>query len=36
MPNWCDTTYKCVGNPKEVRALHKVFYCFHEFKVIDD
>ena len=24
MPNWCDTTYKCVGDPKEVRALHKV------------
>ena len=24
MPNWCLTEYKCVGNPKEVRALHKV------------
>lgn len=24
MSNWCDTTYKCVGDPKEVRALHKV------------
>jgi predicted RNase H-like HicB family nuclease len=24
MPNWCDTTYKCVGDTKEVRALHKV------------
>ena len=24
MPNWCDATYKCVGDPKEVRALHKV------------
>ena len=24
MPNWCDTTYKCVGDPKEVRALHKI------------
>ena len=23
MPNWCDTTYKCVGDPKEVRLLHK-------------
>ena len=23
MPNWCETTYKCVGNPKEVRLLHK-------------
>lgn len=24
MPNWCDTSYKCVGDLKEVRALHKV------------
>ena len=24
MPNWCDTTYKCVGDLKEVRALHKI------------
>lgn len=24
MPNWCITEYKCVGDPKEVRALHKV------------
>lgn len=24
MPNWCDTTYKCVGDPKEVRVLHKI------------
>ena len=24
MPNWCDTTYKCVGDPKEVRALHTI------------
>lgn len=24
MPNWCDTIYKCVGDPKEVRELHKV------------
>lgn len=24
MPNWCDTTYKCVGNPKEVRKLYDV------------
>ena len=23
MPNWCDTTYKCVGDPKEVRSLYK-------------
>jgi hypothetical protein len=24
MPNWCDTTYKCVGDKKEVRSLYKV------------
>ena len=24
MPNWCITEYKCVGDPKEVRALHKL------------
>ena len=24
MPNWCDTTYKCVGDPKEVRSLYKI------------
>lgn len=24
MPNWCDCVYKCVGDPKEVRSLHKV------------
>lgn len=24
MSNWCDTTYKCVGDPKEVRTLHKI------------
>ena len=24
MPNWCITEYKCVGDPKEVRALYKV------------
>lgn len=23
-PNWCDVEYKCVGDPKEVRSLHKV------------
>lgn len=23
MPNWCDTTYKCVGDLKEVRSLYK-------------
>ena len=24
MPNWCLTEYKCVGDPKEVREIHKV------------
>lgn len=24
MPNWCDTTYKCVGDKKELRALKRV------------
>lgn len=24
MPNWCDTTYKCVGDLKEVKALHRI------------
>ena len=24
MPNWCDTSYKCVGVPKEVRKLNSV------------
>lgn len=24
MPNWCDTTYKCVGDLKEVKSLHKI------------
>ena len=24
MPNWADVEYKCVGDPKEVRSLHKV------------
>ena len=24
MPNWCDTSYKCVGDLKEVKSLHKV------------
>ena len=24
MPNWCDTSYKCVGDPKEVRKLNSV------------
>lgn len=22
MPNWCNTTYRCIGNPKEIRQLH--------------
>lgn len=24
MPNWCDTTYRCVGDKKEIQALKKV------------
>lgn len=24
MPNWCDTTYKCVGDLKEIKSLHKI------------
>ena len=24
MPNWCYTTYKCVGTPKDIRQLHGV------------
>ena len=24
MPNWCDCTYKCVGDLKEVKAIYKV------------
>ena len=24
MPNWCDCTYKCVGDLKEVKSLYKV------------
>lgn len=24
MPNWCDCTYKCVGEPKEVKSLYRV------------
>lgn len=23
MPNWCDTTYKCVGEQKDIQSLHK-------------
>jgi len=23
MPNWCNCTYKCVGELKEVKSLHK-------------
>ena len=32
MPNWCDTTYKCVGDPKGVRALHKILKCIDRRK----
>lgn len=24
MPNWCETTYKCVGDLKEVKSLHRI------------
>ena len=24
MPNWCETTYKCVGDKKEIKSLHKI------------
>ena len=24
MPNWCYTTYKCVGDLKEIKSLHKI------------
>ena len=24
MPNWCSTTYKCVGDLKEARSLHNI------------
>ncbi len=24
MPNWCDCTYKCVGDLKEVKSLYKI------------
>lgn len=23
MPNWCDTTYKCVGEKEDIQSLHK-------------
>lgn len=32
MPNWCDTCYKCVGDPKEVRSLHKVLKYMNKRK----
>ena len=27
MPNWCDTTYKCVGDLKEVKSLYRMLKC---------
>lgn len=24
MPNWCDCTYKCIGDLKEVKSLYKI------------
>ena len=32
MPNWCDTCYKCVGDLKEVRSLHKVLKYMNKRK----
>lgn len=32
MPNWCDTTYKCVGDLKEVRELHEILERMSERK----
>lgn len=30
MPNWCYTTYKCVGDPKDIRQLHNTLKSEHE------
>lgn len=24
MPNWCETTYKCVGEEEEIKSLHEI------------
>jgi hypothetical protein len=32
MPNWCDTIYKCVGNPKEVRSLYNIILANNKRK----
>ncbi len=32
MPNWCTTTYKCVGDLKEVKSLYKVLKYIDECK----
>ena len=32
MPNWGDTCYKCVGDAKEVRSLHKVLKYINKRK----
>lgn len=24
MPNWCETTYKCVGDEEEIKSLHEI------------
>ena len=24
MPNWCSTTYKCVGDEEEIKSLHEI------------
>ena len=32
MPNWCSTTYMCVGDLKEVRSLHESLECINKRK----
>lgn len=32
MPNWCDTTYKCVGDLQEIKSLHKILKCIDKRK----
>ena len=32
MPNWCDTTYKCVGDRKQVQELHRAIQSIERRK----
>ena len=32
MPNWCDTTYKCIGDPKEVGELAEIVKNIFKYK----